>query len=505
MATGSRSGFAGPAAFPGCFFGSSGLRVFGSSGLRVFGSSGLRVFGSSGLRVFGLMAAASLALAACGGGDSTVQTQQPKPTAPVGPVVPPVKPDPEPVVPMPFAGLGSFEKGYAVGAIRKANFGIIEAPLQLRGRDEANVWTDSAALQITAWKDRPLEVSVSPNSQVTNSTGDWTKIVRVTPSGTTEAINYKIEFYLSGTVGGNSMFNILFEDDLFYPVSVNSDLDADDSSPVRFLTIQGDNWTSSKKIDLGFDESYNYNVMKNYQVMTANFDINKDKTSNASSKSQNVLDLGGKKSFQHLLKPQKGTMYSEIWTDYSGDNTNDYMVGGVWLLVPTELHDTHAYDFGGFVRGENPIARRKLNAVIGKATYKGSVAGLHTSWDNNIVKISRLLGKVTLMADFDNETNWGSVDGKVHDLKLDDKSIGGQLFLTSSTMNNEDDLRYFAEKVGIGNIQGINYEGSWGVVFQIPGETDADLPGGVVGTIGGTGSNGNTVVATFGAYKVEEE
>ena len=468
-------------------------------------------------------ASASLALAACGGGgDSTMQTQQPEQAAPVPPVAPPSKS----VVPMPFASLRSFEKGLAVAAIKNAHFGIVNVPIQLRGRRNDNTWMDKGALQITAWKDKPLGTPEGPADSINRRVykrgegngGQWTKLVKVTPMSTTEHIDYRIEFWLSGSLWGNSIYQVAHPGKLLkdYLVAKTTPLVDEPLSwlgaeydAVRFLTVQGDNWKSSKKLDLGFDESYKYNVMKNYQVMTADFDIDKDKTSNASTLSRNVWDspfYTGPTKIAHLLKPRTATLHSEIWTDYSSDNTNDYMVGGVWLLVPTDIRDIEAYDFGGFVRGEKPLKRNAIGEIEGSATYKGSAAGLHTSWDNNMVKISRLLGKVTLTANFLDGTKHGTVDGSVYDLMLDGKEVSG-----SFTLSRDMDLANYRVKnpynkeVNIGNINGINYTGAWYAVFQIPGATDAAIPGGVVGTIGGTGTNGNTVVATFGAYKVESE
>ena len=157
------------------------------------------------------------------------------------------------------------------------------------------------------------------------------------------------------------------------------------------------------------------------------------------------------------------------------------------------MRDMEAYDFGGFARGENPLKRNAIDEIEGTATYKGSAAGLHTSLEGDMVKISRLLGKVTLTANFLDGTKHGTVDGSVYDLMLDGKEVSG-----SFTLSRDMDLANYRVKnpynkeVNIGNINGINYTGAWYAVFQIPGATDAAIPGGVVGTIGGTGTNGNT-------------
>ena len=420
---------------------------------------------------------------------------------------------------MPFAGLGNAEKTLAVAALKNAGFGTKIYPLQLRGRDtDTTTLLDKGALHITASKDVPLATNVQvtevvPGDEFNGS--EWTKVVRVTPMGTTEDIDYKFEFYVTGQLYGNTIYGVTHETRLNnHPVYKTGALDEVDATSTRFITIQGDNYTAKRKIDLGFDESYKYNVMKNYQILTAEFDIEKDKTSNSDRYPESVW--GDYFDNQHLLKPQQATFHAEVWTDYSSSNTSDYMLGGVWLLVPEDLQDTEAYDFGGFVRGENPLGAGKINEIEGTATYKGSAAGLYTSLDNNVMKISRLLGKATLTANFLDGTKYGTVDGSIHDLTLDGNSVDGSLFINADLDVNhanygatgggtEYGTRATMKEVSIGNIQGINYTGSWGLVFQIPGETDAVIPGGVVGTIGGTGTNGNTVVATFGAYKAMPE
>ena len=384
---------------------------------------------------------------------------------------------------MPFASLGTLGKGYAVGAIKKARLGTDFVPLALTYYNaeydpedsQSSYWPYKYALQITEYRDQPLTWGGTEDSS-----GDDTRIVLITPSSNGNNVNYTFNLRTSSTIAGNSIYKIN-DADRDRRIYGSSNLLTDPGSKDIF-SISKDDYTA-KSMELDFDESYGYNVIKDYQALTAEVDTNNDKENDA-------------------------TLYSEIWTDYSNDNTTDYMVGGFWLLVPKDLQDTEAWDFGAFVRGENPTHYASVGRItIGEATYKGSVVGLHTDIKDETPKISRLLGKVTIDANFSGTTELGNLSGKIHDLTLDGISTGGELTLQLDldVIDNRTPLINI-QGDNIGNINGVNYTGSWGLKFQIPGSRatrDNLIPGGVVGTVGGTGSNGNTVVATFGAKKVK--
>ena len=215
--------------------------------------------------------------------------------------------------------------------------------------------------------------------------------------------------------------------------------------------------------------------MKDYQVLSAKVDTDKDNTKDS-------------------------TLHAELWTDYSSDTENDYLVGGFWLLVPNDM--SKDYRFGGFVRGEDPLTTTQIRPFTGKASYKGSLVGIHTSSEDDIPKISRLLGKVTIDVDFATTSKRGSIKGRAHDLKLDSTPVGGEILInidmdepgkigTKTTQRNLD----------VGNINGINYKGGAAAVFQ----REEDMkPAAIVGTVGGRGG-GNSFTASFGGYKVKSE
>ena len=468
-------------------------RFFPSSRLPVFPSSRLPVFPSSRLPV--LLAAASLALAACGsGGDSTVATP-----------VPPVEPDretdcnqmPKPAgcppdtereqdepkaPPVPFAGLNSAAKIRAYGAIQKTYFGMDISPIDLQGRKDG-VRADKMALQVTKWEDRHFQHD--GEGSITSSTGDWTKVVVVTPKGSAGNIDYTFDLWNTGTLTGNSIYNINYGDYADYDVSLTTAL-ADRGDDFKIFSIGKNDYTAvniTENINLAFEKSYQYNVMKDYQVLSAEVDTDKDKAKDS-------------------------TLYAELWTDYPGNNTNDYLVGGIWLLMPEDM--SQDWRFGGFVRGHDPIFLTSTVApYTGEATYKGSLAGIHTSSKNDIPKISRLLGKVTLDVDFGTTSTYGRIKGRGYDLKLDGTPVTGEILINiNGDRVDKPGATGFSPKTkredpNVGNINGINYKGATSVMFHTL-NSEKTNPAALVGTVGGRGG-GNSFVATFGAREVKDE
>ena len=209
------------------------------------------------------------------------------------------------------------------------------------------------------------------------------------------------------------------------------------------------------------------------------------------------------------------TLYAELWTDVASAGENDYMVGGWWLLAPN--NPAGDYRFGVLAKPEKYYPRSGQGSikagVTGSATYKGNAAGLHTSSENGI---QRLLGKVTLNADFKGTTERGTIEGRINSLTLDGESVRGGILLPKATLGaSTTHLRFPApitdstadknlnRKVEIGNIDGTNYKGDWAGTFQ-GDPSGTDQPTGIVGVVGGSGG-GNSFVASFGAKKVENE
>ena len=402
-------------------------------------------------------ASASLALAACGGGsDSTVTTpvpavetdretdcnQMPRPAG-----CPPDDEAEEPTAPpVPFAGLNSAEKILAYTAIQKTYMAIDSPPIDLQGDYKGKAGTeddvplaDKMALQMTAWEDRHLQPELTGSPEITSSTGDWTKVVVVEPGGSTGNIDYEFALWNTGTLTGNSIYHIGFRNQEQYNTSLT--------------TALADRGEEGNQI----------------------FSIKKD-----------------------------STLYAELWTDYSGSNTSDYLVGGIWLLMPEDR--SQDWRFGGFVRGNDPnpfFPSSNLQLYTGKATYKGSLAGIHTSWEDDTPKISRLLGKVTLDADFGTTSTYGRIEGRGYDLKLDGTPARDEILIKIDMDGSGWSALTKRGDPDVGNINGINYKGAAAAMLHTL-NSEQTKPATVVGTVGGRGG-GNSFVASFGAREVKDE
>ena len=380
-------------------------------------------------------------------------------------------------MPLPLDGLGDAPKLAVAMAIREvadATKVQLTAPKQPghANYSQSALPYDKLSLQGVQWRTGPQ----SP-SALSRNFGNDTKLPKIVPSGSAGNITYSFGLYTPKVIAGQAIANSL--------------LSQIRNQPFEHKIFALENkaaFTSVKRI-----ESIATQLGKGYDY--------------------SILHAASVPSVKDGAKDSK--LYAELWTDYATAGANDYMVGGWWLLVPD--NPAGDYRFGALARGENlyarwdPVTGQVKPAVTGKATYKGPAAGLFVSSENSMVSIQRLLGKVTLTADFGNASDRGTIGGRIDDLTLDRDSVRGQILLPKATLTNSmNSLRFpvstgsdLNKKSNIGNIEGINYQGDW-VGATLGDSSGTDQPTGVVGVVGGSGE-GNSFVASFGAKKVEEE
>ena len=370
---------------------------------------------------------------------------------------------------MPLDGLGdAFKTGAAMALRQVADTSKLVATGYKTTSDESPL--------VSGFGPHGLQL-VYPRDRVANA-GDFlgTKIPKVEPSGGEDNIAYSFRLYTpeghasipAVSVGYIQIVTNPFENEIFSLEDNNA-------------------FTSVKRVEsiaTQFGEDWDYSILKAASVPSVK---------------------GGAKD---------STLYAELWTDYASTGENDYMVGGWWLLAPNNPDGD--YRFGSFARAENSYHRTGTgavkNAVVGTATYKGNAAGLHKSSENGMVSIQRLLGKVTLNANFETTGTKGSIEGKIENLNLDGDNVNGQLLLPKVTFHpriwnirsplSEPSNVEINRTTNVGNIDGVNYQGDWQASFQ--GDSSGnDQPTGIVGVIGGSGGD-NSFVASFGAKKVED-
>ena len=203
----------------------------------------------------------------------------------------------------------------------------------------------------------------------------------------------------------------------------------------------------------------------------------------------------------------EGKFYAEIWDNY-GVSKTDYMVGGVWLLMP-EDGGTDMTRFAAFAQtnssyGKTSVSNGGVNRnAEGKATYNGLAAGFYV---DDMNKVHRLLGKVTMNADFGTSSDLATVGGSINGITLNGEGGKGILFLLPQTLLDSPVQVISAPSTSkdatvAGSINGVAMTGDWSGIFTGPATvTSNPLPTGVIGTASGySADEKHTFAVSFGA------
>ena len=213
--------------------------------------------------------------------------------------------------------------------------------------------------------------------------------------------------------------------------------------------------------------------------------------------------LSGKSKLLPSGKTEDGRFYAEVWDNY-GVSKTDYMVGGVWLLMP-EGGGADRTRFAAFAQTNSSYGKTVDNgvksAVDGKATYNGLAAGFYVD-DRNTVH--RLLGKVTMNADFGGEEN-GTLGGSINGITLNGEGNKGGLRLLPQALPGSGNIisapRTSKDATVAGFINGEPMTGDWSALFTGPASPADDAkPTGVIGTASGYSvDEKHTFAVSFGA------
>ena len=401
---------------------------------------------------------------------------------------------------MPLAGLSHSVKTGAAIAINKS----------AKARPLTATAADKVAQYMTRWLHRravvsDVEFAPEPLPSYQYS-GHNTRVVKAEVSGSANSPDYKFDLYSSGGIGNTGGRRWSQNDYLNRGIGVTRFSGVNDFSSYKFFTIGMDTEDGKIQYDkvtlaLGLGDGWDSSLLK--------------------------AEVNSK------VKGEKDAMlHAEVWTTYPGDQT-DYLVGGVWLLLPNDIATwesdremgDNGYHSGAFAYGNVKHGDARWGdmpyQVTGKAKYTGNALGLHTSLVEGNLQVQRLVGKVNLMADFGDDTATSSsnhhtraqIEGTINSLTLDGEKVRGEITLPQGSSFNSSDIRPLttsngrsaATTHGLGNIKGINYQGSWGGVFTGNAETN-DQPTGIAGTVGGTEVGGtNSFILSFGAKKEKAE
>ena len=201
----------------------------------------------------------------------------------------------------------------------------------------------------------------------------------------------------------------------------------------------------------------------------------------------------------------EGKFYAEVWDNY-GVSKTDYMVGGVWLLMP-ESGDNNRTKFAAFAQTNSAYAKVLGSGlgeeIEGTATYNGLAAGFYV---DGMDQVHRLLGKVTMNADFSSPVKDGTLGGSIHGITLNGEAANGSISLLPQPLVGGSQIthtpRTSKDSTVSGSINGTAVMGDWSAIFTGPATpaNDTVKPTGVVGTASGySADEKHTFAVSFGA------
>ena len=199
-------------------------------------------------------------------------------------------------------------------------------------------------------------------------------------------------------------------------------------------------------------------------------------------------------------------IHAEVVTDYSSDNTTDWVTWGSWIQVPKDSLALDKYSVGTFAMPGVKYGSIPVQAT-GSATYKGALLGFHTTLDSNEVKVSRFTGKATFTANFADAANAGTVGYMFNDFKLNGESVTGQFSANAipfSFRGQNLAIKHFSMSSSRTTIDGSKFSGIGIMVYTGPQTNNTTKPTGFIGQVKGSSSDGMShFAASFGAKKTE--
>lgn len=182
----------------------------------------------------------------------------------------------------------------------------------------------------------------------------------------------------------------------------------------------------------------------------------------------------------------------------------DYLAGGVWLFAPDNARSADDVVFGAFADGRDPFDQSTLMALQGPARYVGASTGVYLVKSSDGTEIGYMNADVTLNADFEGQSDLGTISGSMTDITdaIDGSRYPGSLNLNETSIGASNS-GFFEGRLS-GTVNDHTFSGRWGGQFFGNSEADRE-PGSVGGTLGGsTGSTADgsaSFVGVFGASK----
>ena len=203
---------------------------------------------------------------------------------------------------------------------------------------------------------------------------------------------------------------------------------------------------------------------------------------------------------ESLGLPGAGDIWVDVYTDYEGSNDTDYLAGGIWVYAPDDTSSLEDYEYGAFVDGNDPFTQGNLAGLTGTATYSGPATGVYADVPENTNYFFE--ASATLTADFGDGSQLGTIEGSIHDARIDGLRVptDPSLNLNSADIGSADS-GFFTGTTSM-SFDGDTYTGQWGGQFYGNGASSTDAPGSVAGTFGAaTADENKSVLGVFGAYR----
>ena len=177
---------------------------------------------------------------------------------------------------------------------------------------------------------------------------------------------------------------------------------------------------------------------------------------------------------------------------------SDYRVWGLWEYVPDDGTDVDDFEVGAFVNGNDPFSSH-LGGLTGRATYVGEATGVYSVvLNSDRGERHSFDADVTLTANFGDDSEYGTIGGRIYNARIDDVAVPGNPSLTlrsasihrlggvsiASGVNirsTDEDRGFYKGDTSI-NLLGHEHTGKWGGGF-FGNDGDAH-PTSVAGTFG---------------------
>ena len=189
-------------------------------------------------------------------------------------------------------------------------------------------------------------------------------------------------------------------------------------------------------------------------------------------------------------------LVGEIFTDWKGSGDTDYLVGGMWAVIPKDLIDSRLLSIGVFIDGSDKFNQGNLVSLSGTAKYVGDAYGIYADQQEAVY----VGGTTNLTANFGDSSQLGTIDGSVSKVYYisNEQLVPGNPTLTFNPANIGSTNSGFFKGTTSMTFDNKAYSGQWGGQFY---GNDGTKPSSVAGTFGGKAADDSaSLLGIFSSY-----